>query len=83
MLKTRDALVPPKPKELHIAERIKRSLDLWGTKSRSHPSEGSSKFKVGGTIPWFNAKIVNTDSTAPAAPNKWPIDYFVDDIDRS
>ena len=36
---------------------------------------------VGGTI-WSRIdKIENIASTDPAAPNKWPIDDFVEDIE--
>ena len=33
----------------------------------------SSWLIVGGTIPFLIARILAIDSTAPAAPNKWPV----------
>ena len=42
-------LVPPKPNELEIATSILASRAVFGTKSRSQPSLGSSRLIVGGS----------------------------------
>jgi hypothetical protein len=46
--KTRLALVPPKPNEFDSTLRILRGLACLGARSMSQPSDGLSRFKVGG-----------------------------------
>jgi hypothetical protein len=46
----REALVPPNPKELERTVLMGRSFATFATRSMSHPSEGESRFKVGGAI---------------------------------
>src|SRR5208282_5868572 len=70
-LKTRLALVPPKPKLLDSATSILRCLAVWGTKSMSQPSEGFSRLSVGGAIWLWMASTEKIASTAPAAPSRW------------
>src|SRR6476646_5133899 len=41
-----DAVVPPKPKELLMPYSRSTLRGVWGTKSRSHPSPGSSRLMV-------------------------------------
>ena len=36
-------------------------------------SSGSSRLIVGGTTRWCSARTVATDSSAPAAPRRWPV----------
>jgi hypothetical protein len=62
--------VPPNPKEFDKITLMFLSWAVWGTKFKSHPSEGFSKLSVGGTIPLLIAKIEKIASTDPAAPNK-------------
>ena len=80
---TSEALVPPKPNELDSTARIDRSLGSSGTKSMSHSGEGFYRLRVGGATPAFMAMTENIASTLPAAPNRWPIADFVDDIESS
>ena len=46
-------------------------------------SDNSSRFKVGGAIPFFIDNIENIASTAPDAPRRCPVDDFVDDFTKS
>lgn len=47
--KTKDALVPPNPKELDMATSTCLSCDWRGTKLKSVPTFGLCRFSVGGT----------------------------------
>lgn len=47
--KTKDALVPPKPKELDMATSTCLSCDWRGTKLKSKPTFGLCRLSVGGT----------------------------------
>ena len=77
-----EALVPPNPKEFDNAKSMVFSLASKGTKSIGKGStQGFFKFKVGGIILLLTANIENIASTAPAAPNKWPIEDFVELIE--
>src|SRR5580704_19093202 len=78
--KTRLALVPPKPKEFDSTMLIGFSRGLCGTRSMAVATEGLSRLIVGGTMLSRIANRQKIDSTAPAAPSKWPIDDFVDDM---
>ena len=49
--------MPPKPKEFDKITLMFISWAVWGTKFKSHPSEGLSKLRVGGTTPLLIAKI--------------------------
>src|SRR3954471_21665623 len=73
-------LCPPKPKEsLTAAVRVARR-GSWRTMSKAWTaasSSGSSRLAVAGTICSRSARIVNTDSSAPAAPSRWPVWLFV------
>ena len=62
--------------------RTLRSFASLATRSISQPSEGLSRLKVGGTMPFLMASTEKIASTLPAAPRRWPIDDLVDDIDR-
>ena len=79
---TSDAFVPPKPKEFD-----KRHVDLpplrltRGTRSIGVSTEGLSRLSVGGTMPSRIASAQKIASTEPAAPSRWPIADFVDDIE--
>ena len=55
---------------------------LWcGIKFMSlQPSDGLSRFKVGGKAPSLSEIIEKIASIAPDAPNKCPVEDFVDDI---
>ena len=46
------------------------------TTSASHASSGLRKLSVIGILPVFNAKAVKANSTAPAAPNRWPVEPY-------
>ncbi len=72
-LNINEPLVPPKPNELHNAWSAVNTFALLATKSKSHPSPGSSRLMVGGAILSLSANIVKMASTEPAAPNKWPV----------
>ena len=54
------------------------SLGLLGTKSILYSWSGFSKLIVAGARLFLIDKILNIASTLPAAPNKWPIDDFVE-----
>src|SRR6266540_1465408 len=45
----------------------------FGTRSSAHAGSGSVRLIVGGRMPSRSASTVATPSTAPAAPNRWPI----------
>lgn len=49
--------MPPKPKLLLTATLTGFSLALSGTKSKSAPTFGDSRFKVAGTIPYTGLVI--------------------------
>ena len=78
-----DAFVPPK------AERVGQNgphlafLRLVGNQidPLTQLSDGLSRLSVGGTMPWFMARIEKIASTAPAAPRQCPTADFVDDIE--
>src|SRR5271154_3840726 len=78
--KINDALVPPKPKELESAMSIVRLRATCGAKSIAVSAEGLSRLRVGGAIPSRIARMEKIAPTAPAAPRRWPIADFVDDI---
>src|SRR5437667_12851808 len=78
--KTKDALVPPNPNELDSTTSISRSLERCGTRSIGVSTDGLSKLMVGGATRSRMASTEKIASTAPAAPNRWPIDDLVDDI---
>src|SRR6185312_1815857 len=71
-------LVPPKPNELEIATSILPSRAVFGTKSRSQPSPGSSRLMVGGSTLSRIASNVKIASTPPAAPSRWPVTDLVE-----
>ena len=48
---------------------------------RRSPSDGLSRFKVGGTTWSRMARMQKIASTAPAAPSRWPIADLVEDIE--
>ena len=53
-----------------------------GTRSMSLSTDELSRFSVGGTTPSRIARIEKIDSTAPAAPKRWPMADLVDDMER-
>ena len=67
-LRIKLAFVPPDPNEFDMAFRTGRSLAFRATRSMSQPSDGFSRFKVGGTVPSTIACMEKIASTAPAAP---------------
>src|SRR5258708_4787998 len=78
---TSGALVPPKPNEFDNTVLISRLRGVWGTRSIDVSTEGLSRLIVGGTI-W--SRIASTEkiaSAAPAAPRRWPVADFVEDIE--
>src|SRR5690348_6700536 len=77
-LNSRVPLVPPKPNELEIAMSILPSRAVFGTKSRSQPSPGSSRLIVGGSTLSRIASRVKIASTPPAAPSRWPVTDLVE-----
>src|SRR5436305_10015039 len=74
-----DALVPPKPKELLAAYSRSTLRAVWGTKSRSHPSPGSSRLMVGGRVCSRTARARMPVSRPPAAPSRWPVEDLVEE----
>src|SRR3546814_711883 len=70
---TSEPLVPPKPKELDSTTSMSMPRAVCGTKSRSQPSSGSSRLMVGGATWLLIASTLKIASTAPAAPNRWPV----------
>src|SRR5580704_4992832 len=79
--KTRLALVPPNPNELDSAMLIGRSRGRCGTRSIAVATEGLSRLMVGGATLSRMASKQKIDSTAPAAPSRWPIEDLVDDME--
>ena len=71
-------LVPPNPNELLNAKLTWWSIGVLGTKFTLKLLEGFSKFNVAGIKLLLMLKIEKIASTLPAAPNKWPIDDFVE-----
>src|ERR1700753_1360844 len=76
-----EALVPPKPKELDNATLISRLRGVFGTRSIAVATDGLSRLMVGGATLSRIARMQKIASIAPAAPNRWPVDDLVDDID--
>ena len=72
-----DALVPPKPKELDRTTSMARFFERWGTRSIAVSTDGLSRLMVGGATPSRMARIEKIASTAPAAPNRCPIEDLV------
>ena len=72
-MKTTEALVPPKPKELDMAMSIFIGLALLGARSMGVSTEGFSRLIVGGAIWSRIARQVKAASMAPAAPSRWPV----------
>src|SRR5215472_17286080 len=64
-----EALVPPNPKEFE------------STGSIAVATEGLSRLSVGGARLSRMARAEKIASTAPAAPSRWPIADFVEDIE--
>ena len=76
------AFVPPNPKEFERHALIFFSLATFATKSKSFASwQGFSRLIVGGNIPSCNAFTDKIASAPPAAPSRWPVEDFVDEID--
>ncbi len=75
-----EALVPPNPKLLDKAASIRRFWAVLATRSITLCRVGCSRFNVGGATPSRIARIENTASIAPAAPSRWPVADFVDDM---
>src|SRR4051812_9475601 len=78
---TNDALVPPNPKELDKTTSMSRAWALCGTRSSGVSTDGLSRLMVGGTQRSRMASTEKIASTAPAAPNRWPIEDLVDDME--
>src|SRR5215467_3618936 len=78
---TSDALVPPNPNEFDKTTSISRSRALCGTKSTNALTDGLSRLSVGGATRSRMARIEKIASTAPAAPNRWPIEDLVEDME--
>src|ERR1700733_7746923 len=76
-----DALVPPKPNEFDNATLISRWRGFCGTRSIAVSTDGLSRLMVGGAMLSRIARILKMASTAPAAPSRWPVEDFVDDIE--
>src|ERR1019366_1861720 len=70
---TRHPFVPPNPNEFDMAYSMATFRGAFGTKSRSQPSPGFSRFMVGGTIWSRSASTVMPASNPPAPPNKCPV----------
>src|SRR5439155_10966989 len=78
---TREALVPPNPKEFDNTTSILRSRALCGTRSIGVSTDGLSRLSVGGATLSRIARIEKIASTAPAAPSRCPIEDLVEDIE--
>src|SRR5690606_35992443 len=65
---TREALVPPNPKEFDRIVLISRFTGLCGTRSIGVSTEGLSRLMVGGATWSRMASMEKIASTAPAAP---------------
>ena len=77
--RTRTALFPPKAKEFLTATSRSALRPESGTKSSAGRSgSASTRFAVGGTLPWARARTVATVSRAPDAPMAWPWTAFVE-----
>src|SRR5690606_14887720 len=70
--KIREALVPPKPKELDSATLISLATGLCGARLIGVSTEGLSRLMVGGATLSRMASSEKIASTAPAAPRRWP-----------
>src|SRR3954470_23214119 len=79
---TSEALVPPKPNEFDSTVSIWRFLATCGTRSIVVSTDGLSRFSVGGATPSAVGSTEEIAWTARAAPRRWPIADFVDDIDN-
>ena len=79
---TKLAFVPPNPKLFDNATEIEVFRGFRGTRSRLFSIEGFLRFNVGGAIPFLMASVVKIASTAPAAPNRCPIEDLVEDISK-
>src|SRR3990172_11965942 len=75
---TRQALLPPNPKELDSTAFI---FFLIGsiTGRRFRAGSGSVQPVLAGTSPSRTAREQTTASTAPAAASEWPVAPFTDD----
>src|SRR5262249_20927769 len=78
--KMSDALVPPKPKEFDRTTSMVRLFERCGTRSIAVSTDGLSRLMVGGATPSRMARIEKIASTAPAAPNRCPIEDLVEDM---
>src|SRR5271163_1755262 len=78
--KTSEALVPPNPNELDNAAWIGRLRAACGARSIAVSTAGLSRLSVGGAIWSRIARMEKIASTAPAAPRRWPIEDFVEDM---
>src|SRR4051794_6190210 len=78
--KISEALVPPNPNEFDSTYLTRRCCAVFATRSRSQDGDGLWRLSVGGTTPSRRARIEKIASTLPAAPSRWPIADFVDDI---
>src|SRR5690349_2189915 len=77
-----DAFVPPKPNELDRTVLISFLRAFSGTRSMSVSTEGFSRLRVGGQMLSLSERSEKIASTAPAAPNRCPVDDLVEDIDK-
>src|SRR5688572_24643443 len=76
-----DALVPPNPNKFDNATLIGRDLALCGTRSIAVSTDGLSRLRVGGAMLSRIARMEKIASIAPAAPSRYPVDDFVEDIE--
>src|SRR2546430_17257963 len=68
-----DAFVPPKPNEFETIVRTGAEYDSFATMFRSTSWSHLPKLMLGGRNCFCSARIQNTASIAPAAPNECPI----------
>src|SRR3984885_1169259 len=69
----RDALVPPKPKELVMAYSIVVGSPLSRTREKPQASSTSCRLVIGGAIWLHSASTVIPASRLPAPPRRWPV----------
>src|SRR5207244_12979783 len=77
---TKDALFPPIPNEFDRTSSMSRLFAWCGTRSIGVSTDGLSRLMVGGATRSRMARIEKIASTAPAAPNKCPIEDLVEDM---
>src|SRR5690349_9397753 len=66
-------LCPPKPKLLDNATSSRRWTAWFGAALRSQAGSGVNWLMVGGTTPCLMASAQAANSSAPAAPSRWPV----------